>query len=192
MWKMDFWHMSYCFMRYLTFWQVFRPKASPLKCPLLTRLIFVTAGNLLISSFRSNQMSDFKRFAQITQDKWANVSESLRSLKTNERFAQVAHDKWATLSDSLRSLKTNERTWANRSGRSRQMSDSLLRLLMINDQMSDLLRSLRGKERSGANRSGRSPKMSESLIFWSESLICSFLGKKPANRSENQWVNSQP
>ena len=53
----------------------------------------------LIRSFRSNQMSDCERFAQIAQDKWATVSESLRSLRGNER------------------------PWANRSGRSRQMSD---------------------------------------------------------------------
>ena len=53
----------------------------------------------LICSFRSNQMSDCERFAQIAQDKWATVSESLRSLRGNER------------------------PWANRSGRSRQMSD---------------------------------------------------------------------
>ena len=42
-------------------------------------------AHLLILSFRSNQMSDCERFAQIAQDKWATVSESLRSLKTNER-----------------------------------------------------------------------------------------------------------
>ena len=69
-------------------------------------------AHLIIHSFRSNQMSDYERFAQIAQDKWATVSESLRSLETNEwpwanpsghsrqmshceRFAQVAHDKWA-------------------------------------------------------------------------------------------------
>ena len=40
------------------------------------------AGNSLICSFPSNQMSDCERFAQIAQDKWATVSELLRSLKT--------------------------------------------------------------------------------------------------------------
>ena len=52
-----------------------------------------------IPSFRSNQMSDSKQFAQIDQDKWANVSKSLKSLKGNEQ------------------------SWANHSGRSRQKSD---------------------------------------------------------------------
>ena len=39
-------------------------------------------------------------------------------------FAHFAQIKWATVSDSLISLKTNERLWVNRLGRSRQMSNS--------------------------------------------------------------------
>ena len=38
-------------------------------------------------------------------------------------FTHFAKIKWATESDSLRSLKTNEWPWANRSGRSEEMSD---------------------------------------------------------------------
>ena len=41
-----------------------------------------------------------------------------------ERFAQIAQDKRATMSKLLRSFRGNEQRWANRSGRSRQMSDS--------------------------------------------------------------------
>ena len=37
----------------------------------------------------------------------------------------------------------------------------------------------------------KNEQMSESLIFLSELLICSFLGKKWAIRSENRWANSQ-
>ena len=55
------------------------------------------AGNSLICSFYSIQMSNCEQFAQIAQDKWA----------------------------TLRSLRGNKRPWANRSGCSRQMSDSL-------------------------------------------------------------------
>ena len=81
-------------------------------------------AHLLICSFCSNQMSDCERFAQITEDKWAAVSELLRSLRGNERpwaifsgrseemsyseqITQVAHQKWANewivgfLSESL-------------------------------------------------------------------------------------------
>ena len=75
---------------------------------------------------------------------------------THCSFAHFAQIKWGTVSDSLRSLKTNERLWANRSGHSRQMSNreriaqvahdkwvtvsDLLRSFMINEQMSNLLK----------------------------------------------------
>ena len=71
-------------------------------------------------------------------------------------FAQFAQINWATMSDSLRSLETNEPLWANHSGRSRQISEreqiaqvthnkwatvsDSLRSLIINEQMSDLLK----------------------------------------------------
>ena len=41
----------------------------------------------------------------------------------NRSFAHFAQIKWGTVSDSLRSLKTNEWPWANRSGRSEEMSN---------------------------------------------------------------------
>ena len=44
-------------------------------------------------------------------------------MSDREQIAQVAQRKWATVSESLRSLRGNERQWANRSGRSRQMSN---------------------------------------------------------------------
>ena len=67
-------------------------------------------------------MSECEQFTQVTQDKWANVSNSLSPLRTNEQMwaicsgqmsdceeiAQVAQDKWATVSKMLRSLLTNE------------------------------------------------------------------------------------
>ena len=64
----------------------------------------ITAGNSLICSFRSNQMSDCERFAQITQDKLATVKELLRLLRGNEQ-------PWAILSG--RSEEMSE--WAIRS-----------------------------------------------------------------------------
>ena len=51
-----------------------------------------------IRSGCSGQMSNCERIAQVAHDKWANVSHSLRSLRTNEWmskslvfFAQIAH-----------------------------------------------------------------------------------------------------
>ena len=43
-------------------------------------------AHLLIRSFRLNQMSDCELFAQIAQDKWATMSDLLRSLRGNERM----------------------------------------------------------------------------------------------------------
>ena len=99
----------------------------------------------------SSQMSDREQFAQVAHDKWATVSDlfinfwqkkskilffsmfyiELFVLK-KERFAhslifgERCEQKWATMSNSLRSLTKNERPWANRSGRSQKMSESLI------------------------------------------------------------------
>ena len=87
-----------------------------------------------------------------------------------EWIAHFAQIKWAM--------------WANRSGRSPKMSDHE-RFAQVAQRkwaiVSESLRSLTKNER-----------MSELLIFLSESLICSFLDKKLAIRSENRWANSQP
>ena len=72
------------------------------------------------------------------------------SLICSSLISSFAQLKWVTLSDSLRLLKKNEQLWANRWGRSRQMSDregiaqvahdkwatvsNSLRLLIINEQ----------------------------------------------------------
>ena len=43
----------------------------------------------LIHSDRSDQMSDCEQFAQIAQEKWATVSDSLRSLMINEQMSEL-------------------------------------------------------------------------------------------------------
>ena len=56
-------------------------------------LVGIRAGNLLIRSFRSNQMSDCERFAQIAQDKsapWANRSGCSEEMSDRDQIAQVA------------------------------------------------------------------------------------------------------
>ena len=65
-------------------------------CSFAHLLILLKSNEWLwaIRSDRSRQMSDRERIAQVTQRKWATVSESLRSLKTNERpWAQVMQRK---------------------------------------------------------------------------------------------------
>ena len=84
--------------------------------------ISIRAGNLLIpssliSSFCSNQMSNCEQFAQITQDKWATLSEALRSPRGNERLRAIrsnCSEEMSDVSESLISLTKNKR-----------MSDSL-------------------------------------------------------------------
>ena len=72
----------------------------------------------------------------------SDVSELLRSLTKNEwceQIAQVAHQKWVTMSNSLNFLTKNYRPWANRSGRSQKISESLVFL------SESLIRSFLGK-----------------------------------------------
>ena len=54
-----------------------------------------------------------RSFAQIAQNKWATLSDLLRTLK----------NKWATVSESLRSLMKHERSRVIRSGHSDEMSN---------------------------------------------------------------------
>ena len=168
----------------------------------------------LICSFHSNQMSDCERFAHIAQDKWATVSESLRLIRGNERmsdllkkiayknlkscfltflvcFIYIFFEKMSKslISSFLVSKVSESLMWLTKNERCE-------RIAQVTHQkratMSDSLSLLRGNEKSWTHRLGRSPKMSELLIFLSESLIRSFLDKKPAICLEIKWANSQP
>ena len=125
-------------------------------------------------------------FAKITQDKWANVSDFLRYLRTNERmseslvfFEQIGHFLVCSqkVSDSLKKIRKNRifvrfyskkrkrfahfvwaKKWANRSGRSGIMSNR------------DRFAQVAQKESAIVNESLRSltknEQMSKSLTFW--------------------------
>ena len=90
-------------------------------------LNYSKAGNLLIRSLliRSFAHCSFAHSPFRSNQLWAIHSDHSRQMSDRERIAQVAQRKWATVSESLRSLKTNERPWAIRSGRSEEMSDLL-------------------------------------------------------------------
>ena len=124
----------------------------------------------LIRSFCSNQMSD------------------------REQIAQVAQRKWATLSESLRSLKTNERPWAIRSGRSEEMSKWAIRSehfgkknlkssFLVLYVLYTIFLFKKWANRSfplfwwamWVNRSGRSPKMSD-------------VSKSLRSLTKNEWL----
>ena len=64
----------------------------------------------------------FVRFLHFFYKFFKKGKDSLIPSKQSERIAQVIQDKWATVSDSLSSLRMNERSRANRSGRSPKMS----------------------------------------------------------------------
>ena len=143
-------------------------------------------------------MSDCELFAQIAQDKWATVSKSLRSLKTNERpwtnrsdrswqksdcerFAQVAHDKWGNeqiphfFSESLvRSFvppkkKSLKKIWLI----------SFFFVLFVRFSKKWMIRSfLLFYWAMRANRSGRSPIMSDHEQF-----------AQVAHKNERPWAN---
>ena len=59
-----------------------------------------------------------------------------------EQFAQIAQDKWATVSESLRYLRGNEQSWVFRSGHSEELSDESKSLILLtkNEQISDSLK----------------------------------------------------
>ena len=93
-------------------------------------------------------------------------------LKQGWEFAHFAQIKWATVSDLLRSLKTNERLWANRSRRSRKISNCERIAQAAQDKWAThdkcAIRSKKiyigfciKKWEMWANHSGRSPKMSD-------------------------------
>ena len=87
------------------------------------------------------------------------------------------------------------------------MSDLLIPSFLVND-VSKLLTALTKKERceqiaqvahqkwvttSDLLKSlTKNERMSKSLVFLSELLICLFIRKQRAIRSENRWANSQP
>ena len=95
-------------IRIIIFWTTNQQSAPD---PTMYTACNCRAGNLLIShllirSFCSNQMSDCER-----------CSDRSRQMSDRERIDQVTQRKWATVSELLRLLKTNEQPWAIRSGR---------------------------------------------------------------------------
>ena len=125
----------------------------------------------LIHSFSSNQMSDCERFTQIAKDKWATVSDLLRTLRGNKQ-----------MSDSLKKNLL------------KKIKSCFLVCFFIQFFMSDVSKSLRGNEGLWENRSGRSPKMSEWVncsFFWANRSFAYFWAKNERlDRKTNEKKNS--
>ena len=156
--KIDSWYKDYSQASLLIHFPALRPGLGirSFAHRLFAHLLRSLKSNEQLWAIRSGQRSNCEPIAQVTHEKWATVSDSLRSLMLNEqnskkskikffgtffvclkkqviahslffnewceRIAQAAHQKWATMSDSLRSNTKNERPWAIRSGRSPKIS----------------------------------------------------------------------
>ena len=156
-------------------------------------------------------MSYRERITQVAQDKWATMSDWLRSLRGNERMSNLLKKIWLKNLKSwftmfyLRFLKKNV-----------AKNERIAHFLFFGEQckwiahfaqikwamwaiqkgaaMSDSLTSLISSEQIAHGRSFSLTKnewMSELLIFLSKALICSFLDKKRVIRLEIKWANSQ-
>ena len=147
------------------------------------------------------------------------MSELLKSLKGNEQIAQVAQDKWATVRDSLRSIIINEQMsdalkkfWLNKSKilffsmlcigfLNNKMSDLLIPSFMVSD-VSESLRSLTINERCEQIAQGAHQKwatISNSLrslranrsFFWANCSFAIFWAKnEPFTRKTNERILS--
>ena len=118
-----------------------------------------------IHSGRSGQLSACEQIAQVAHDKWANMSDFHRSLRTNERIARLF---WASHSFSL-SLRKNE--WFNKKIKNIVFFVHFLQLFwnflkkkkirsFLLSKVRELLRSLRTNEWPWAICSGHSEGMS--------------------------------
>ena len=133
-----------------------------------------------ICSGRSEQMSDYEWIAQVAHDKLANLSDLLRSLRTNEQTSKLLRflSKLLIFLFSLHKISNSIKNSKN------HMFCTILQFFEVEKKkkicsfflsseqiaqvaqdkcatVSDSLTSLRRNEWLWANRSGRSPKMSE-------------------------------
>ena len=112
-------------------------------------------------------MSDCERITQVAHDKWANVSDSLRSLRTNE---QIAHCSLSLTKTERFAKKIRKKSYFlyvfYRFFWSFLKNQTICSFLL--SKVSDSLRLLRRNKRLWGNRSGRSPKLSK----WTNRSLC--------------------
>ena len=155
-------------------------------------------------------MSNRKQIAQVAQDKWATISDLLRSLMINEQMSDLLKKCWLKKSKILffSMFYIQFFYWKN---------ERIAHFLFFGERCEWIAQVAHQKWAMWANRSGCSPKMSdperfaqvaqskwaivreslrsltknewmsELLVFLSKLLICSFLGKKQAICLKNRW-----
>ena len=112
-------------------------------------------------------MSDCERITQVAHDKWANVSDSLRSLRTNE---QIAHFSLSLTKNERFAKKIRKKSYFlyvfYRFFWSFLKNQTICSFFL--SKVSNSLRLLRRNKRLWGNRSGRSPKLSK----WTNRSLC--------------------
>ena len=143
-------------------------------------------------------MSDCEQIAQVTHDKWANVSDSLRLLRTNERmsklfvfFEQITHFLFCSQKMSNSVKKFGKIVFFVHFYNFFEVFKKAKVLLIPSEQiaqvaqekwvtMSHSFRSLRRNQQLWANRSGHSPKTSKwanRSLFEQIAHLLTFLAK---------------
>ena len=102
-------------------------------------------------------MSDREQIAQVPQDKWANVSNSLKSLRGNEQMSVSLKKIWPKKSNFLFFTVV---CFLYNFFFILKMSESLISSLLVSD-VSELLRSLTKNEQAWAIPSGRSEERND-------------------------------
>ena len=151
-----------------------------------------------IRSFAHRLFAHLLRSLKSNEQLWAICSDRSGQRSDCEPIAQVTHDKWATVSDSLRSLMINEQNFKKSKiiffgtffvCLKKQM---IAHSLFFNEWCERIAQAAHQKWAS-MSYSLRSLTKNELIArFFSESLICSFFCKKRAICSEKWWANFQP
>ena len=120
----------------------------------------------------------------------SNFSEQMSKC---EQFAEVAQDKWATLSESLRSFMTNEQMWAIRSGCSGQMSEWANGIVFLSKS---LIFSFAHKKWAICSTKFEKTYFLGNLLhffykFFKKAKV-SLIPSEQNSKSEIRWANSQP
>ena len=149
-------------------------------------------------------MRDCERIVQVTHVKKATVSESLRSLKTNERISesfvfseQITHLLFCSQKPAIRSNFFLTKIKFLKRFLSIFFKQAICSFPLFNEGMSNVSESLRSftkNEWPCGILSGLSPKMSKwaNCLFFEQIDHLLIFSQKRVICSENRWANFQP
>ena len=149
-----------------------------------------------IHSGCSGQMSDCEQIAQVAHDKWANVSDLLRSLRTNEQmskklsfFKQIAHFLFCSqkMSDSLKKIRKNRFFTFSQFFLKflKKAKDSLIPSERTWAICSGRSEGMSDRERFAQVAHQKNERMSKSLTFWANRSFAQFFCQKTSDSLQN-------